>query len=102
MSEEALDWMTHYDWPGNVRELENLIERMVALTPNEYIHPRELPFSFSEYSENERAERIDPQGNVSLLKAEEEFEKDLISDALKGRIMFNPMPQSCWESAGGF
>ncbi|MEL6473112.1 MAG: sigma 54-interacting transcriptional regulator [Pseudomonadota bacterium] len=30
----ALDLMTAYDWPGNVRELENLILRLVALSPD--------------------------------------------------------------------
>jgi two-component system response regulator AtoC len=83
VSEEALAWMTQYDWPGNVRELENLIERMVALTPNEYIQPRELPFpSLGTPKTNGLKESI-LQGNVSLLKAEEEFERELISDALK-------------------
>ena len=36
VSPEALDWMARYEWPGNVRELENLIERIVTLTPHEY------------------------------------------------------------------
>src|SRR3989304_121203 len=42
---EGLDLMMNYDWPGNVRELENLIERVIALTSNEYIQANELPFS---------------------------------------------------------
>ena len=46
VSPEVLEWMIRYDWPGNVRELENLIERMVALTPNEYIQPPNCPFHF--------------------------------------------------------
>jgi DNA-binding NtrC family response regulator len=83
VSEEALAWMTQYDWPGNVRELENLIERMVALTPNEYIQPRELPFSSPERPRTNGLKESILQGSVSLLKAEEEFERELISDALK-------------------
>ncbi|MGB9629440.1 MAG: sigma-54-dependent transcriptional regulator, partial [Thermodesulfobacteriota bacterium] len=42
---EALEVMMNYEWPGNVRELENLMERVIALTTNEYIQPKELPFS---------------------------------------------------------
>ncbi len=83
VSEETLAWMTRYDWPGNVRELENLIERMVALTPNEYIQPRELPFSSLDTPKTNGLKDSILQGNVSLLKAEEEFERELISDALK-------------------
>ena len=83
VSEEALTWMTQYDWPGNVRELENLIERMVALTPNEYIQPCELPFSSLDKPKTNGLKESILQGNVSLLKAEEEFERELISDALK-------------------
>lgn len=33
----ALDLMSAYDWPGNVRELENLIFRLVALSPDPVI-----------------------------------------------------------------
>jgi two-component system response regulator AtoC len=83
VSEEVLTWMTQYDWPGNVRELENLIERMVALTPNEYIQPCELPFSSLDTPKTNGLKESILQGNVSLLKAEEEFERELISDALK-------------------
>ncbi|HSB03902.1 MAG TPA: sigma-54 dependent transcriptional regulator [Thermodesulfobacteriota bacterium] len=83
VSEEALEWMVHYEWPGNVRELENLIERMVALTPNEVIQPKELPFGFLNTSKMNGLKDSILKGNVSLLEAEETFEKELISDALK-------------------
>jgi len=32
-----------YDWPGNVRELENLIERLVVITPRDMIGREDLP-----------------------------------------------------------
>jgi DNA-binding NtrC family response regulator len=83
LSPEVLEWMIHHEWPGNVRELENLIERMVALTPNEYIQPGELPFPFLKPAKISGLKDSILRGNVSLLKAEEEFEKELISDALK-------------------
>jgi len=44
VSEEALDMMLSYEWQGNVRELENLMERMIALTPNEYIQSMSCRF----------------------------------------------------------
>ena len=30
--------LNKYDWPGNVRELENITERIIALSPNQYLN----------------------------------------------------------------
>lgn len=46
LSEGALTLMTAYDWPGNVREMENLLERLVVLTPSQTIAPSDLPDRF--------------------------------------------------------
>jgi len=35
--------LSNYWWPGNIRELENLIERLVATTPHEWITDEDLP-----------------------------------------------------------
>ena len=83
LSPDTLEWMVRYEWPGNVRELENLIERMVALTSSEWIQTAELPFSFLNTSKMNGMRDSILRGNVSLLEAEEAFEKELISDALK-------------------
>ena len=37
-----------YSWPGNVRELENLIERLMIMSPGGVISPADLPKSFKE------------------------------------------------------
>ena len=37
-----------YSWPGNVRELENLIERLMIMSPGGTIKPSDLPKSFRE------------------------------------------------------
>jgi two-component system response regulator HydG len=39
----ASEALTRYDWPGNVRELENLMERLVVLSPRERIEADDLP-----------------------------------------------------------
>ena len=47
------------------------------------IQPSELPFSSFDTPKTNGLKESILQGNVSLLKAEEEFERELISDALK-------------------
>ncbi|MBW7888556.1 MAG: sigma-54-dependent Fis family transcriptional regulator, partial [Bacteroidetes bacterium] len=42
LSPEALQALMEYDWPGNVRELENVLERSVILTNDEFIRPKDL------------------------------------------------------------
>ncbi len=46
IAESTLRMLSHYYWPGNIRELENLIERLVAVTNNEWITDEDLPFEF--------------------------------------------------------
>ncbi len=83
VSKEAMGLLMNYDWPGNVRELENLIERIINLTSNEYIQANELPFSIVNVPKINGLRDSVLNGKVSFLKAEEEFEKELILDALK-------------------
>lgn len=83
VSKEALELIMNYDWPGNVRELENLTERVIALTSSEYIQPDELPFSFRSLHKFNGLKESVLSGEVTFPKAEEEFEKGIILDALK-------------------
>lgn len=83
ISKEALELIISYEWPGNVRELENLVERVIALTSDEYIQPHELPFSLINVSKMNGLKGSVLDGKVPFLKAEEEFEKGIILDALK-------------------
>lgn len=41
----AMDMLFNYPWPGNVRELENLVERLVVVTPGDTIGVRDLPIN---------------------------------------------------------
>ena len=43
MSKKAMTELMEYNWPGNVRELENLIERLVILSPKPVIDVEDLP-----------------------------------------------------------
>jgi DNA-binding NtrC family response regulator len=80
---EALELMMQYEWPGNIRELENLIERVIALTSNEYIQLNELPLSFKNIPKINGLKESVLNGKVSFVQAEEEFEREVILDALK-------------------
>ena len=86
---EAVDILLRYPWPGNVRELENLIERLLVLSEGAVIGPEDLP-------ESVRRGEQDPgtikeqvlQGRKSLGDAVDEFERDIILEAL-GQTSFN-------------
>jgi two-component system nitrogen regulation response regulator NtrX len=43
LSPKALAKLQEYPWPGNVRELQNLIERLVLMTPADVIDVGDLP-----------------------------------------------------------
>jgi DNA-binding NtrC family response regulator len=43
ISKEAMKLLLEYHWPGNVRELENVIERAVIMTDQDYLVPNDLP-----------------------------------------------------------
>jgi len=83
ITKEALELMIQYEWPGNIRELENLIERVITLTANEYIQLNELPPFFKSVPKVDGLKESVLDGKVSFLEAEEEFEREVILDALK-------------------
>jgi Nif-specific regulatory protein len=77
ISTPAIDALTQYHWPGNVRELENCMERAVLLCEDQVIHSFHLPPTL------QTAEDTGTQQKQSFGEAVENFEKDLIVDALK-------------------
>ncbi len=83
VSQQAMELLMNYEWPGNVRELENLIERIIALTPNQTIEANELPLPIVNQSKTNGLKESVLSGQISFSKAEEEFEKEIILDALR-------------------
>ncbi len=73
----ALDMLNRYHWPGNVRELENAIERAVLLSTDDVIHGYHLPPSLQTAESSGTAVRGALEAQV------EEFEKNIVLDALK-------------------
>jgi Nif-specific regulatory protein len=77
ISTPAIDMLMSYHWPGNVRELENTVERAVLVCDGNVIHGHHLPPTL------QTAEASDTQMSLSLSEAIEQYEKDLLIDALK-------------------
>jgi len=79
---EAMDALLQYDWPGNVRELENLVERVIILADSDEIGLDDIPESIRRAKRIGPFESIIPKGEVPFNRAVEEYEKQLILQAL--------------------
>jgi two-component system response regulator AtoC len=79
-SPEAMRLLIGYGWPGNIRELENVIERGVILCDGGIITADCLPPALRQATE--RGESVPPDENLSIKKAEDAIERDLIRKAL--------------------
>jgi len=77
ISTPAIDLLQQYHWPGNVRELQNCIERAVLICDGESIKSYHLPPSL------QTTESINAPRSLSLAGAVENFERELIIEALK-------------------
>jgi DNA-binding NtrC family response regulator len=68
-----------YDWPGSVRELENLIERAVMITQEQFIDIKDLPENLLVQQSEEEGDAVYPYVALSL----EEIEKKHIQEVLR-------------------
>lgn len=76
-TEKALDVLTRYHWPGNIRELENLIERIVVLSPgDEKIDLKNIPYEILMNSGQDIQDVEVKKGG--LIKIREAIEKRII------------------------
>jgi DNA-binding NtrC family response regulator len=75
----VLPYFSNYRWPGNIRELENIVERLVVLTPGKEITVSHLPaFLRREHPPIDTLNIDLPSQGISL----EAIEKELILRAL--------------------
>jgi transcriptional regulator with GAF, ATPase, and Fis domain len=87
---DAVDALLRYRWPGNVRELENLVERVLVLSEGPAIRVDDLPVDIrgsNGWTPASMREAV-LGGHKSLGLAVDEFERDLILEALR-RTEFN-------------
>ena len=77
ISTSAIDLLIQYHWPGNVRELQNCLERAVLICDEESIKSIHLPPTL------QSSDSIRGGDKISLARSVENYERDLIIDALK-------------------
>ncbi|MEI6206243.1 MAG: sigma-54 dependent transcriptional regulator [Desulfuromonadales bacterium] len=77
---DAMRNLMAYNWPGNIRELQNAIERAAILCDGGRITIRSLPPSVQSATTMQTATGQDE--NLSIKKAEDAIERDLIRKAL--------------------
>ncbi|MFM1848065.1 MAG: Acetoacetate metabolism regulatory protein AtoC [Pseudomonadota bacterium] len=80
---EALKTLIEYDWPGNVRELENVIESLMALSPNEAVTANDLPRKLKSVHHREVYKPGAGDDPMSFEDAERRFETEMILKALR-------------------
>jgi Nif-specific regulatory protein len=77
ISTPAIDLLVQYHWPGNVRELQNCMERAVLICDGSAIMSIHLPPSL------QSSDSLQSDKPLSLATAVENFERELIVEALK-------------------
>lgn len=77
----ALDAMMRYSWPGNIRELENVVERAVILSRDEYVPFAELPEAIQEAGEDRYFQEI--RESIRPGMTLKEMERELILRTLE-------------------
>lgn len=77
----ALDALMRYHWPGNIRELENVVERAVILTSDEYVPFSELPESIRGATSDPLMEQV--RQGIRPGMTIREMEKELIIKTLE-------------------
>lgn len=88
----AMDLLMAYDWPGNVRELENLIFRLVALSPDDIISQGDIERELRAEAFKERADSLSFEAEVEAL-----LHKHIMADLLKGSDDGSKIHQSVLE-----
>jgi two-component system nitrogen regulation response regulator NtrX len=80
ISAAALDLLSAYPWPGNVRELQNLIERLVLMTPRSEVGLDDLP---PHVRDPDPSAQVRALGSETLAAARAAFEREFLLEKLQ-------------------
>lgn len=81
---ELMDVLLEYNYPGNVRELRNIIERLVVLSDDSFLHINHLPDSvLAYYQTGSNLNSIVDEDLINFKMAKKETEIRQINQALK-------------------
>lgn len=80
---DAMKILTDYQWKGNIRELRNTIERLVILSKDNKIHSENIPVQIISSINITPFIDLNESETIDLKKTVEEFEKNIILNALK-------------------
>ena len=80
VTDAALQQLVAYAWPGNVRELQNIVERLVLMTPAEEIGVEDLP---AQLTAPEREKRLRGLATEKLAEARAAFEREFLEEKLR-------------------
>jgi len=105
INDQAMGFLMDYAWPGNIRELANFVERMLVLSIGTTITPNDLPEKILGDIPKEKLQPLQEEGGnpfqmlqqslkksfhvgipkegINLKKTVEEFEKELLMEALE-------------------
>ncbi|KYH28852.1 sigma 54-interacting transcriptional regulator [Clostridium colicanis] len=88
ISPDVMPYLQNYDWPGNIRELENVVERAINMCDGDFITLKDFPFYIKSPANTKQNNALI---NISEgeLKTMEEYEKEIISLAMKKYKSFN-------------
>lgn len=82
ISPDAMKVLSDYEWKGNIRELKNTIERLVILSKNNTIDIKDIPTEILDSMNMAPFIALDKTKTFDLKTAVENFEKNIIIDAL--------------------
>jgi len=80
ISPDVVNVFINHQWAGNVRELENLIERLMVVTPHDVIGIEDLPSQFGETA-LDNSSQVLVRGIIPLRDAVESTERQLLQKA---------------------
>jgi two-component system nitrogen regulation response regulator NtrX len=79
ITDRALERLVAYSWPGNVRELQNIVERLVLMTPNDVIDVDHLP---AHLVAADRERPVRSASPARLAEARAQFEREFLLEKL--------------------